>query len=100
MAANGSNVSVVASSASAVQLLAANTLRRKDASGPSVVIANASTAILYILLSDGASGEVSATRYTYQIAANGAPQEIWGYSGQIRGIWASANGQAAVTELT
>jgi len=100
MAANGSNVTVVVSSASAVALLAANPLRRKDASGPSVVISNASTAILYILLGDGSGGEVSATRYTYQIASNGVPQEIWGYTGQIRGIWASANGQATVTELT
>lgn len=87
-----SNFTSVASSASAVTILAANT-RRKGAS-----IANTSTAILYLLLSTGTA--TATTSHTVQMAANTYFEVPYGYTGVISGIWASANGSANVTEFT
>ena len=95
MASNDVLVTTKASSASAAQLIAASNTRRADASGPSMVVANASTAILYLLLG---TGTPSATNWTYALAA-GAQLEIWGYRGAIQCIWAAANGNATVTEF-
>lgn len=83
----------VASSASDVTILAANAARK------GAMIYNDSTAILYVLL---ASGTSSTSNYSIQLPANGGsitlnPGE---YTGIIKGIWASANGNARVTEFS
>jgi hypothetical protein len=60
------------------------------------VIFNDSTQVLYIKF--GATA--SATSYTVQVAAGGyyeLPMPV--YTGIIDGIWASANGNARVTEM-
>lgn len=81
----------VASSASNVTLQASNAARR------GLLIFNDSTQVLYVKF--GATA--SSSSYTVQIAAGGyyeVPQPV--YTGQVDGIWASANGNARVTELT
>ena len=85
-------LSNVASSATSVTILAANA-NRKGAS-----FFNDSTAILYLALTSSAA---STTNYTVQIPA-GAYYELEpaAYTGQLTGIWASANGNARVTELS
>lgn len=80
----------VASSATTVTLLAANTSRLGAA------IYNDSTQIVYVKL--GATA--SATSYTVQLMPNGMYEAPFGYTGVIDGIWAAANGNARVTELT
>ncbi len=82
-------VTQVASSASNVTLKAANTSRK------SLTISNDSTSVLYVKL--GATA--SATSYTYRLASYDIlelPLPI--YTGIVDGIWASANGNAYVTE--
>lgn len=100
MAANSATVTPVTSSATSVTLLAANSGRHADRDGgPSAVIANDSTAILYVLLGGGTA---SSTNYSYQLDAKStvpAVLEVWSYRGAISGIWASANGSALVTEM-
>ena len=85
----------VASSASAVTILAANAAR----AGATIV--NDSTAILYLILS---STTPTSSVYTVALAAKGtvgAYYEVpFGYTGIIKGIWASANGNAVVTEFS
>lgn len=81
----------VASSATNVTLLAANTARL------GATIFNDSTQVLYVKF--GATA--SATSYTVQIAAGGyyeVPQPV--FTGKLDGIWASANGNARVTETS
>lgn len=85
------SLTVVASSASAVTILGANTLRK----GASVY--NDSTSILYLGLSVTTP---SATVYTVQLGPGQYYEVPFGYTGLIRGIWASANGNARVMELT
>lgn len=81
----------VASSATNVTLFAANPAARGR------IIFNDSTAILSIKF--GATA--SATSFTDQVAA--ASRYVFPdtpfYSGQVDGIWASANGNARTTEL-
>jgi hypothetical protein len=82
----------VASSASDVTILASN------ASRIGAMIMNDSTAVLYLLVGAGTS---SVTNYSVKIAAGG----YWElqpllYTGILKGIWASANGYARVTEMT
>lgn len=82
----------VASSASSVAIAAANTSRK------GLLITNDSTQVLY--LAYGATA-ASATSYTVQLA----PGAYWEmpsplYTGAMTGIWASANGNARITELT
>jgi len=80
----------VASSASDTTILAANTLRK------SAFIYNDSTSILYLLVAAGTS---STTNYTVQIVSGGSLSIRTGeYTGIVKGIWASANGFARVTE--
>lgn len=81
----------VAGSASAVTILAANTARYGAA------IFNDSSAILYLILS--ASTPTSSV-YTVQMAPNAYYEVPYGYTGIIKGIWASATGSARVTEFT
>lgn len=87
-----SAVTSVASSATTVSLLASNASRKQAA------FYNDSTQILYLKL--GATA--STTSYTVQIPAGGY-YELPGvtvYTGAIDGIWASANGNARITELS
>lgn len=71
-------------------LLAANTARRGAA------VTNDSTAALYLSLG---TTTASATTYTVKIPAGGYYEVPFGYTGQIRGIWSSANGAARLTEV-
>lgn len=79
----------VAGSATSVSLLAANASRK------GATVYNDSSAILYLKL--GATA--STTSYTLQMAANGYYEVPFGYVGAIDGIWASATGNARITEL-
>lgn len=84
-------LSNVASSDSNVTLKAANASRR------GLIIFNDSSAVLYIKF--GATA--SSSSFTVKVAAGGyweMPLPI--YQGIVDGIWASANGNARVTELT
>jgi hypothetical protein len=87
--ARNSTTASVNSSATNVTLIAA----RKGRIG--AVIHNASTQVLYVKL--GATA--SASDYTYKIAADAHVEVPFYYSGQVDGIWASANGAAKVTEV-
>lgn len=58
---------------------------------------NDSTAILYLILS---STTPTSSVYTVQVAPSGYYEMPYRYTGIIQGIWASANGNARVTELT
>jgi hypothetical protein len=80
----------VASSVSNVTLLASNTSRK------GATIYNDSTAVLYVKLGTTAS----SSDYTVQMAAGDYYEVPYGYTGRIDGIWASANGNARVGELT
>jgi hypothetical protein len=82
--------SIVASSATDVTILAANASRK------GAYVYNDSTQVLYLLLSNATS---SATVFTQKMAAGDAFSLAPGsYTGVIKGIWASANGNARVTE--
>ena len=83
----------VASSATSVTIQASNANRR----GLSVF--NNSTAQLYLYFSS--SNATATTACTVPVFANSLyemPAPV--YTGQITGIWASANGSAQVSELT
>lgn len=81
----------VSGSASSVTILAANASRK------GAVIANDSTAILYLLLSDDTA---STTKYTFKLLQDDSVTlEPGDYTGKIVGIWASATGAARVTEF-
>lgn len=84
----------VASSATNVNLLALNTARK------GATIYNDSTAVLYLKLGTTAS----TTSYTVQLAAAGNTNSYYeipfGYTGNIDGIWASANGNARIVEMS
>lgn len=81
----------VASSASSVQILAAN----EDRNGFSLY--NDSSAILYLLL---ASGTASSSANTLQVAAGAYFEAPYNYLGEVNGVWASADGSARVTEFS
>jgi hypothetical protein len=83
-------ITSVAGAASSTELLAANTSRL------GATIYNESTAVLYLAL----AGSASVTAYTIQIAAGGYYECPFGYVGAIYGIWASATGDARITELS
>lgn len=82
-------VTQVASSASNVTMKAANINRR------GISIFNDSTQVLYAKCGVTAS----STSYTVKIAAGGYWETISDYCGLIDGIWASADGNAYVTEF-
>ncbi len=86
-----STLTSVASSATTVSLLALNGARK------GLYVFNESTAILYIAY----AATASLTAYTTQIPANSLfEMPLPAYTGAISGIWASANGNARITELT
>jgi hypothetical protein len=82
--------SSVAGSATSVTLLSANSSRR------GAVINNDSTATLYVKM--GATA--STTSYSYKMLTDDILEIPYGYTGVIDGIWASATGNARITELT
>lgn len=87
--------STVASSASNVTLLAANSSR----TGATIV--NDSTAVVYVKLGTTAS----TSSYTIALGGSGAApftyyEVPFGYTGKIDAIWASANGNARMTEFS
>lgn len=82
----------VASSATAVTLLAANTSRK------AAMVFNDSTAVLYLAEFPTATATASASNYTVQVAPGGFYSISPEYNGLVQGIWASANGFARVTE--
>lgn len=91
-AATGTKTSV-AGSASSVTILASNTSRK------GALIYNDSTALLYLDLSGGTA---STSSYSVQVPSQGffeAPGPAV-YTGAITGIWASATGNARVTEFS
>lgn len=81
----------VASSGTAGTILAANAARK----GASVF--NDSTAILYLGLS---ATTPTSSVYSVKMAAGSYFEAPAVYSGIIKGIWASANGNAVVTEYS
>lgn len=84
----------VASSGTSVTLAAANANRK------TILIANDSTAVLYISLAGGAASTTNYSLALGPVASSIAPvATINNYTGAITGIWASANGFARVTEL-
>lgn len=93
-AATVGTLSTVASSATSVTVLASNASRK------GMAVYNDSTQILYLACS---TTTASTSAYTVQIPSGGffeLPQTRDGsvYTGDIKGIWASANGNARVTE--
>lgn len=90
---NTATLTSVASANSDTLLLAANAARKE------AYFFNDSSAVLFLSLGTTAA---SSSSYTNQIAAGAffalptAPL----YTGMIRGIWASANGNARITELS
>jgi hypothetical protein len=89
--APGAVVTSVAASATSVTLLAALAARK------GALVLNDSTALLYLKFGTTAS----ATSHTVQLPA-GALYEFATpvYTGQVDGIWATATGDARVTELS
>lgn len=91
-----STLANVASSATSVSLLAANNNRK------TAIIINDSTSDLYVTLNASAA---STTNYSLFLAAKvgNTPSSLIlkgdDYSGEIRGIWSSANGFARITEI-
>lgn len=93
-------LTTVASSATSVTILAENASRK------AAVIQNTSTAILYLRLGTAAATDTtghsiqlaSGARYELPMVENNGNTET--YRGAITGIWASADGQANVTEFT
>ena len=86
-----STKSNVAAAAADTLLLASNANRRGS------TIFNDSSAILYISLGTVAA---STSSYTLQCAGLGFYEVPFSYTGEIRGIWASATGNARVCEIT
>lgn len=89
-------VSRITSSASSVTLLAANTSTDASTSRKGVSIYNESTQVLYVHLGATAA---TAANYWLAMAANSYAEVPFRYKGEIRGIWASANGFANVSEF-
>lgn len=89
-AATGTNSSV-ASSSSAVTVLAANAARLGAA------FFNESTQICYLILS---TTTPTSSAYTVQMAASSYYEIPNNYTGIVKGIWVSANGSMRVTEFS
>lgn len=86
----GTRTSVAAATGD-TPILASNANRK------GATIYNDSTAIMYLALGAAAA---STTDYTTQIAAGGYYEVPAAYTGAIRAVWASATGNARVTELS
>lgn len=88
--AGEAKLTTVASSATSASLIGANPARK------TLIIQNTSTAVLYVKLGGGTA--TATTAHSIQLASN-AYVIIEGFTGAVSGIWASANGQANLTEL-
>ena len=91
-----STLTNVASSATSVTLLAANNNRK------TVIILNDSTSDLYVTLNASAASTANYSLFLAAKVGNTPSSAIFGgddYSGEIRGIWSSANGFARITEV-
>lgn len=88
--ASKATVTTVSSSASSKALIAANPDRNR------LIITNASTAVLYVLLGGGTA--TATTAHSWRLASL-ASKDFGAFRGAVSGIWASANGSAQVTEL-
>lgn len=89
--ASTSTLTNVASSGTNVTLLSSNTAAK------SRIVYNESTQVLYLKFGVTAS----VTSYTVQVPANSLFEfPLPNYTGQVDGLWASANGNARVTEVT
>ena len=87
--ASTTTITQVSSSATNVTLKASNSSRKM------LIIVNDSTAVLYVKFGSTAS----STSYTYKLSGGDTleiPHPV--YTGAVDGIWASANGNAYVTE--
>lgn len=91
-----STTASVAGSASSTSILASNA-NRLGATIFNEQPTDGSGVILYLLLDAAAA---STTNYTVQMSPNTYYEVPFGYTGEIRGIWPSATGDARVTELT
>jgi hypothetical protein len=90
-AGTGTATSVASTVTTNTTILAANVARF----GASIY--NESTAVLFLLLG---AGTESATVYTLQMAAGSYYETPFGFTGIIKGHWASANGSARIVEYT
>jgi hypothetical protein len=84
-----STATSVSAAVADTQLLAVNTSRT------GATVYNDSTAILYLKLGTGAS----ASSFTARLGARDYYETPYGYSGAIHGYWASATGNARITEV-
>jgi hypothetical protein len=92
---NASNLTQVASSATVVELVAANPNRIR------VTINNDSDENLYVIAGVGGSTSVFTHKLSKRNADGvGGEISIADYTGVIGGVWDAANGQAAITEIT
>ena len=92
--ASGANQSNVASAITDTLLLAANPARMGG------TISNESTSVLYISLGIAAASATNYWKAVGPTATVASSVELpTGYTGQVRGIWVSANGFARITEL-
>ena len=90
-ASSTATLTSVASSATTVSLLALNTARK------GFIIFNDSTQLLYVAF----AATASTSAYSYQVQSQGTLEgALPVYQGAISGIWASANGNARISELT
>lgn len=81
----------VPSSATSVSILAANAARRQ------VIVVNESSKTLFLAF----AATATQTAYTVSVAGGATyVSPINSYTGVISGIWATANGNARVTEIT
>lgn len=91
-AANTGTSTQVASQATAITILAANTARY------GATVYNDDANVLYLLLGTGA---VTSSVYTVQIPSLGYYEVPYGFTGILTGLWAAdGSGSARVTELT
>ena len=89
----------VANNNSVASATASQVFVREDTSRKEVFISNASTAILYLLYGPGVA---SSTNYSVTLPANtnGVATLVEDkFTGQISGVWASANGYAYVAQV-
>lgn len=85
----------VAASVTVVTLLAANGSRK-----PGSLVANDSTAILYVKLGAGASSSDFYAAVDGKTTVPGVLQIPDGFTGIVTGVWASATGTARMTEMS
>jgi hypothetical protein len=88
--AGTSTLSNVASSASSVSLLAANTARL------GISIFNDSTASLFVKFGTTAS----SSSFTVKMGPGDYYEDPFNWTGAVDGIWSAANGNARITEMT